>query len=296
MSASVAFLQPVRLRSNLETGGLMTTRASLARGQGQGPFQGHVRKWQKKWLPVDSRSQNAKLELLKWVATEERATDNPGDRLQHIKPVEAASTPAQPSAPEPPKPPPAIPPSLPSSNNLASATEGDTEGTFARASEAATSEFEVTEMAEDSHRATTEDDMAIEGPPAASPSPMPDPDPMDTEEAQSLQPSAELPHQGDVMRSTPSEAASVPPDPGQQAASAGQHASEALAPAEALQHEGKFIAGQQVTGISAVPEVPSTVPQQQSSEPLHIPQQTEHGAGTGSTLEMPASTDQAMQH
>ena len=46
----------------------MTTRGSLARGQGTQVFQGRVRKWVKQWTKSGTKEGN-KLELLRWIAT-----------------------------------------------------------------------------------------------------------------------------------------------------------------------------------------------------------------------------------
>lgn len=65
----------------------MTTRASLARGQGHGPFQGRVRKWIKKWITVD-RNPTTAFQVLKWVPTEDKADIDPTLLLQKFQPLE----------------------------------------------------------------------------------------------------------------------------------------------------------------------------------------------------------------
>jgi hypothetical protein len=49
----------------------MTTRGSLARGQGQQQqqFQGHVQRWKKQWVPSGGGKGAANIVLLKWVPT-----------------------------------------------------------------------------------------------------------------------------------------------------------------------------------------------------------------------------------
>lgn len=47
----------------------MTTRGSLARGQGKETFQGRVQKWIKKLSPVGGRQGSQQLTILKWVPT-----------------------------------------------------------------------------------------------------------------------------------------------------------------------------------------------------------------------------------
>lgn len=47
----------------------MTTRGSLARGQGKETFQGRVQEWIKKLSPVGGRQGSQRLTILKWVPT-----------------------------------------------------------------------------------------------------------------------------------------------------------------------------------------------------------------------------------
>ena len=47
----------------------MTTRASIARGQGQGPFQGRVRRWVKQSVPMITASNGDSFEVPRWIAT-----------------------------------------------------------------------------------------------------------------------------------------------------------------------------------------------------------------------------------
>ena len=47
----------------------MTTRGSLARGQGKETFQGRVQMWIKKLSPVGGRQGSQRLTILKWVPT-----------------------------------------------------------------------------------------------------------------------------------------------------------------------------------------------------------------------------------
>ena len=47
----------------------MTTRGSLARGQGQQQFQGNVQKWVRQWVEPGTGPGSSKVALLKWVPT-----------------------------------------------------------------------------------------------------------------------------------------------------------------------------------------------------------------------------------
>mmetsp|Transcript_18086 Transcript_18086/g.43285 ORF Transcript_18086/g.43285 Transcript_18086/m.43285 type:complete len:159 (-) Transcript_18086:248-724(-) len=68
----------------------MTTRGSIARGQGvQLVFTGRVRKWTKQWAKIDSAS-NGALTLLKWLPTDDRYTDDAFPRFRELIPVEKA--------------------------------------------------------------------------------------------------------------------------------------------------------------------------------------------------------------
>jgi len=61
----------------------MTTRGSLARGQGQQQFQGNVQKWVRQWVEPGITPGASKVALLKWVPT--------GEQLNHMY-APAAST------------------------------------------------------------------------------------------------------------------------------------------------------------------------------------------------------------
>ncbi|KAK9831815.1 hypothetical protein WJX74_010481 [Apatococcus lobatus] len=66
----------------------MTTRASLARGQGQQHFEGRVRKWEKRLTPATPGAVHG-LWLLKWQAADEAsAEERSRARYPHLIPVE----------------------------------------------------------------------------------------------------------------------------------------------------------------------------------------------------------------
>lgn len=67
----------------------MTTRARLAQGVVKEQFEGRVRKWKRTWSTVGKTSEadDARLQLLKWVQTDEVTQELAGPRHPHIKPV-----------------------------------------------------------------------------------------------------------------------------------------------------------------------------------------------------------------
>lgn len=58
----------------------MTTRGSLARGQGQQQFQGNVQKWVRQWVEPGITPGASKVALLKWVPTGEQL-----DNFMHLQ-------------------------------------------------------------------------------------------------------------------------------------------------------------------------------------------------------------------
>ncbi|BDA43795.1 hypothetical protein COCOBI_04-8120 [Coccomyxa sp. Obi] len=69
----------------------MTTRGSLARGQGQQQFQGNVQKWVRQWVEPGTGPGSSKVALLKWVPTGDRSGSKPGPRFPHLQPVSNAN-------------------------------------------------------------------------------------------------------------------------------------------------------------------------------------------------------------